>query len=171
MDVYRHHLMMIGKGVMNLKDEIKKGQAFIGVDDNKYYFLGFDFDNQILFTTLELWIDKEQSYITKSNIFIKEILEEKGINVRVADIHTIKPIDKNLIVKCAKETKRIITIEDHNIIGGLGSAICEVLSEEYPCLVTRMGIKDAFGKSGKAEELMKYFKIDAEAIVNEIVNG
>ena len=101
----------------------------------------------------------------------KEILEEKGINVRVADIHTIKPIDKNLIVKCAKETKRIITIEDHNIIGGLGSAICEVLSEEYPCLVTRMGIKDAFGKSGKAEELMKYFKIDAESIVNEIVNG
>ena len=101
----------------------------------------------------------------------KEILEGKGINVRVADIHTIKPIDKNLIVKCAKETKRIITIEDHNIIGGLGSAICEVLSEEYPCLVTRMGIKDAFGKSGKAEELMKYFKIDAESIVNEIVNG
>ena len=71
----------------------------------------------------------------------------------------------------AKETKRIITIEDHNIIGGLGSAICEVLSEEYPCLVTRMGIKDVFGKSGKAEELMKYFKIDAESIVNEIVNG
>lgn len=57
---------------MNLKDKIKKGQAFIGVDDNKYYFLGFDFDNQILFTTLELWIDKEQSYITKSNIFIKD---------------------------------------------------------------------------------------------------
>ena len=118
------------------------------------------------------WCDSPLTELGKQQALkAKEILEEKGINVRVADIHTIKPIDKNLIVKCAKETKRIITIEDHNIIGGLGSAICEVLSEEYPCLVTRMGIKDAFGKSGKAEELMKYFKIDAESIVNEIVNG
>jgi len=98
----------------------------------------------------------------------KEILEEKGINVRVADIHTIKPIDKNLIVKCAKETKRIITIEDHNIIGGLGSSVCEVLAEEYPCKVTRMGIQDIFGKSGKAEELMEYFGITAKNIVEEI---
>ena len=100
----------------------------------------------------------------------KEELESKGINVRVLDIHTIKPIDKELIVKCAKETKRIITIEDHNIIGGLGSAVCEVLAEEYPCKVTRMGIKDTFGKSGKAEELMEYFGLTAENIVKEVEN-
>lgn len=98
----------------------------------------------------------------------KEELEIKGINVRVLDIHTIKPIDKQLIVKCAKETKKIITIEDHNIIGGLGSAVCEVLAEEYPCKVTRMGIKDTFGKSGKAGELMKYFEITAEDIIKNI---
>ena len=98
----------------------------------------------------------------------KEELEIKGINVRVLDIHTIKPIDKQLIVKCAKETKKIITIEDHNIIGGLGSAVCEVLAEEYPCKVTRMGIKDTFGKSGKAGELMKYFDITAEDIIKNI---
>ena len=98
----------------------------------------------------------------------KEELESKGINVRVLDIHTIKPIDKELIVKCAKETKKIITIEDHNIIGGLGSAVCEVLAEEYPCKVTKMGIKDTFGKSGKAEELMEYFGITAKKIVEEI---
>lgn len=98
----------------------------------------------------------------------KEQLERQGVFVRVVDMHTIKPIDKEMIVKCAKETKRIITIEDHNIIGGLGSAICEVLSDEYPCKVTRMGIKDCFGKSGKAEDLMKYFGITAEDIIKEL---
>lgn len=95
----------------------------------------------------------------------KEALEKKGIFVRVVDIYTIKPIDRDTIVRCAKETKRIITIEDHSVIGGLGSCICEVLADEYPTKVTRLGINDTFGKSGDANELMKYFKIDAEAIV------
>ena len=95
----------------------------------------------------------------------KELLAEKGINVRVVDIHTIKPIDKDAIVRCAKETKKIITVEDHSVIGGLGSAICEVLAEEYPTKVIRLGVNDTFGKSGNAVELMKYFGIDSEAIV------
>lgn len=99
----------------------------------------------------------------------QEILQERGIDVRVIDIHTIKPIDRDLIVKCAEETARIITVEDHNIIGGLGSAVCEILSEEYPVKVERMGINDCFGRSGKAEELMTYYKIDAEAIVNKVL--
>lgn len=99
----------------------------------------------------------------------QEILKENGVNVRVIDMHTIKPIDKELIVKCAKETKRIITVEDHSIIGGLGSAVCEVLSEEYPVKVERMGIPDTFGRSGKAEELMRYYKIDSMAIVNKVL--
>lgn len=98
----------------------------------------------------------------------KEELEKEGINIRVVDIHTIKPIDKDLIIKCAKETKKIITIEDHNIIGGLGSAVCEVLSENYPTKVIRMGVKDTFGKSGKALELLKYFKLTKEDIIAEI---
>lgn len=97
-----------------------------------------------------------------------EALKQEGINIRVIDMHTIKPIDKDLIIKCAKETKKIITIEDHSIIGGLGTAVCEVLAEEYPCKVTRMGVKDTFGKSGKAEELLKYFKLTAEDIIEEI---
>lgn len=95
-------------------------------------------------------------------------LKEKGVNIRVIDIHTIKPIDREIIIKSAKETKRIITVEDHNIIGGLGSSVCEVLAEEYPTKVTRMGIKDTFGKSGKAESLIKYYQIDKEAIKKEI---
>ena len=99
----------------------------------------------------------------------QEILKENGINVRVVDIHTIKPIDKELIVKCAKETKRIITIEDHNVIGGLGTAVCDVLAEEYPVKVEKMGVPDCFGRSGKAEELLKYYKIDSTAIVSKIM--
>ena len=96
----------------------------------------------------------------------QEVLSEKGVDIRVVDIHTIKPIDKEIIIKCAKETKKLISIEDHNIIGGLGTAISEVLTTEFPARLTRLGIKDTFGKSGKAEELMKYFGIVAEDIVN-----
>ena len=98
----------------------------------------------------------------------QEELKGQGINIRVIDMHTIKPIDKEIIIKAAKETKKIITIEDHNIIGGLGSAVCEVLSEEYPTRVIRMGIKDTFGMSGKGEELMKYFKITSEDIIEQL---
>ena len=94
-------------------------------------------------------------------------LKEKGIEIRVVDIHTIKPIDKEMIIKCAKETKKLVSIEDHNIIGGLGSAISEVLTKEYPVKLERMGVKDTFGKSGKAEELMEYFGLTSKAIVKQ----
>lgn len=99
----------------------------------------------------------------------QEQLQQKGINVRVVDIHTIKPIDKEMIIKCARETKKLISVEDHNVIGGLGSAIAEVLTENYPCKLERMGIPDTFGKSGKAEELLEYFKIDSKAIIQKIL--
>ena len=98
----------------------------------------------------------------------QEILKEKGIEIRVVDIHTIKPIDKEMIIKCAKETKRLISIEDHSIIGGIGSAISEVLTEEYPAKLERMGIKDTFGKSGKAERLMQYFGITAKDLEEKL---
>ena len=98
----------------------------------------------------------------------QEILENKGIKVRVVDIHTVKPIDKDMVIKCAKETKNLISVEDHNVIGGLGSAISEVLTEEYPVKLVRMGINDTFGKSGKAIELMQYFGITAENIVEKV---
>ena len=98
----------------------------------------------------------------------KDELAKEEIDIRVVDMHTIKPIDKEIIIKSAKETNKIITIEDHNIIGGLGTAVCEVLSEDYPKKVVRMGIKDEFGTSGKAEELMKHFKITSKDIVEEI---
>lgn len=95
----------------------------------------------------------------------QELAKEKGMNIRVVDIHTIKPIDEDMIVKCAKETKKLISIEDHNIIGGLGSAISEVLTSKYPCKLIRLGIPDTFGKSGKAEDLMEYYGITANKIL------
>ena len=98
----------------------------------------------------------------------QEILKNKGIDVRVVDIHTIKPIDEELIIKCAKETKKLVSVEDHSVIGGLGSAISEVLTDKYPKKIVRMGIEDTFGKSGRAEDLMKYYGIDSNSIVEEM---
>ncbi len=98
----------------------------------------------------------------------QEILKQDDISVRVVDIHTIKPIDKEMVVKCAKETKKLISIEDHNVIGGLGSAISEVLSDEYPAKLIRLGVNDTFGKSGKATELMDYFGITSDDLVNQL---
>lgn len=92
-------------------------------------------------------------------------LKEQGIDIRVVDVHTIKPIDQEMIIKCAKETKKLVSIEDHSVMGGLGSAISEVLTDKYPVKLERMGMQDSFGKSGKAEELMEYFGLTAEAIV------
>lgn len=98
----------------------------------------------------------------------REELLKEGINVRVLDIHTIKPIDEETIMKCAQETNKIVTIEDHSIIGGLGSAVCEVLSEKYPCRVKRMGIKDKFGESGKWHELLEREGLVAKDIIKAI---
>lgn len=98
----------------------------------------------------------------------KEILAQKGINVRVCDMYSIKPIDKELIIKCAKETNNLFTVEDHSIIGGLGSAVSEVLCEEYPKKLVRIGIQDTFGKSGKCEELLEYFGLTSEKIAKTI---
>ena len=97
----------------------------------------------------------------------KEKLKEIGIDIRVVDMHTIKPIDSQMIIKCAKETKKLVSIEDHNIIGGLGSAISEVLTEECPTKLVGLGIKDCFGRSGKAEKLMEYFGITSKEIVEQ----
>ena len=98
----------------------------------------------------------------------KDILAQKGINARVCDMYSIKPIDKELIIKCAKETNNLFTVEDHSIIGGLGSAVSEVLCEKYPKKLVRIGIQDTFGKSGKCEELLEYFGLTSEKIAKTI---
>ncbi|MBP3596387.1 MAG: transketolase family protein [Clostridia bacterium] len=107
--------------------------------------------------------------VTVSEALIaQEKLKNEGIDIRVVDIHTIKPIDKELIIKCAKETDKLISIEDHSIIGGLGSAITDVLIEEYPKKLVKIGVKDTFGKSGKAVELLEYFELTSKKIIEEV---
>jgi len=97
----------------------------------------------------------------------KEELAKEGINARVINIHTIKPIDKELLIKAAKETKTIVTVEEHSVIGGLGSAVAEVITEECPVPVLKVGIKDTFGESGKPNELLKVYGLTVEAIVEQ----
>ena len=99
----------------------------------------------------------------------QEELKTRGKNVRVIDVHTIKPIDKDMIIKCAKETHKLISVEDHNVIGGIGSAISEVLTEQYPKKLVTLGVQDVFGKSGNATELMKEFGIDKQSIIDKIL--
>lgn len=107
--------------------------------------------------------------VVSEAIKAKEELEKQGINIRVVDVHTIKPIDKEMIVKCAKETKKLISIEDHSIINGLGTAIADVLTEEYPCKLIKLGVKDEFGRSGKATELLEHYGLTAKHIEKTIL--
>jgi len=97
-----------------------------------------------------------------------EILKENKINVYVANIHTIKPIDKKLITDLAKKTNCVITAEDHNIIGGLGGAVAEVLGENYPCLMKRIGLEDCYGESGKPAELYEKYGLSANQITRKV---
>ncbi len=95
-----------------------------------------------------------------------KVLETEGISARVVNIHTIKPLDKKLICKCAKETGVIVTAEEHSIIGGLGSAVAEAVTECCPVPVIKIGVNDVYGYSGPALELLKKFGLSAENIVN-----
>jgi transketolase len=99
-----------------------------------------------------------------------QLLKSKDINLRVINIHTIKPIDKELVVKAAKECGIVFTAEDHNIIGGLGSAVAEVLCENYPAKLIRIGLPDVFGESGTPEALYKKYGFDSESLAQRIEN-
>ena len=97
-------------------------------------------------------------------------LEGQGIHARLINIHTIKPIDRDIIIKAAKETGRIVTVEEHNIIGGLGDSVCAVTSEACPVPVTKIGVNDCYGHSGPAKELLREFGLCSENIA-KVVSG
>ena len=97
-----------------------------------------------------------------------EKLAAEGISAEVINIHTIKPLDEDIIVESAKKTGKVITVEEHSIIGGLGSAVCDCLSAKYPVSVSKIGVEDVYGHSGPAVELLKEFGLDAEGIYNKI---
>lgn len=106
--------------------------------------------------------------MTTESMKAVEMLKAEGINARLINIHTIKPIDKDIIIKAAKETGHIVTVEEHSVIGGLGSAVAEVLAEEYPCKMTRMGVKDVFGQSGKPYELLDMYGLTDKHIAIKV---
>ena len=97
-----------------------------------------------------------------------EKLAEDGIDAKVINIHTIKPLDEELVVAAAKETGKVVTVEEHSVIGGLGSAVCDVLSEQAPAKVLKIGINDVFGESGPATELLVKYGLDTESIYKKI---
>ena len=97
-----------------------------------------------------------------------KLLKEEGINVRVINMSTIKPIDKEVIIESAKKTGAIVTVEEHSVIGGLGSAVSDVVSENYPVLVKKIGINDVFGQSGKPKQLMEEYGLTVENIINKV---
>lgn len=101
-------------------------------------------------------------------ILAADMLKEENINVRVINMSTIKPIDTELIIKAAKETKAIVTAEEHSIIGGLGSAVSEVVSENCPIIVKKVGINDCFGESGTPAELLEKYGLTAKHIVEKV---
>lgn len=97
-----------------------------------------------------------------------EMLVKDGIDAKVINIHTIKPLDKELVVAAAKETGKVVTVEEHSVIGGLGSAVCDALCEEAPVKVKKIGIQDVYGESGPATELVAKYGLDAQGIYESV---
>ena len=104
--------------------------------------------------------------MAKASLEAAEMLKEEGINARVINMASIKPIDEEIIVKAAKETGAIVTVEDHSVIGGLGTAVADVISEKSPAILRKIGVKDIFGRSGKPAELLKVYGMTSEDIKN-----
>ena len=103
-----------------------------------------------------------------SSLEAAEMLAKDGISAKVINIHTIKPLDEELVVASAKECKKVVTVEEHSIIGGLGSAVCDTLCANYPTPVLKIGVNDVYGESGPAVQLVKKYGLDAESIYKKV---
>ena len=106
--------------------------------------------------------------VVESALAAAEKLAAEGIDAEVINIHTIKPLDEELVVASAKKTGKIVTVEEHSVIGGLGSAVCDAICRNYPVPVKKIGIQDRFGESASAAVLMKEFKLDADGVYEQI---
>lgn len=96
------------------------------------------------------------------------ILEREGIATMVVNMASVKPLDEDLVIECAKQVQHLFTVEDHNVIGGLGSAVAEVLSARYPCKLTRLGM-ESFGESGKVDDLYRKYRLDGAGIAEQVM--
>ena len=106
--------------------------------------------------------------MVSESLVAADMLTKDGIEATVINIHTIKPLDEDIIVEAAKNTKKVITVEEHSVIGGLGSAVCDALCAKYPTIVQKIGMYDIYGESGPAVQLLKKYKLDAEGIYEQI---
>ena len=171
-----------GMTVLNPSDGVsakKAVEAAVAMDGPVYVRLGraavpFVYDEDMDFEIGKGLTVKEGSDVTiiATGIMVNEAiqaaekLEAEGISARIIDIHTIKPIDEEIIIKAAKETKGIVTAEEHSVIGGLGSAVAEVTAKNAPAKIKMIGIQDRFGQSGKPDQLMKEYGLTADDIVS-----
>lgn len=153
-----------------------EGPAYIRLSRQKtpVIYNGFSEENFEIGRGIEIGKGTDGTIFATGDVVIEaikaqEILEKEGINLRVVDIHTISPIDRNLIIKSAKETKLLFSLEDHSITGGMGSAISEVLTDIFPKRLYRMGVKNSFGRSGTANDVLKYFELDAVSVAEKIL--
>lgn len=136
--------------------------------DNKYKFeIG---KGSIVKDGEDVCIFATGTTVSTSLAAAKLLEDEKKLSVRVVNICSIKPIDEKLIIECAKECKILVSVEDHNIIGGLGSAVSEVLTSKYPSMLHRFGMKDSFGESGVSADLYKKYKLDGNGIREQILS-
>jgi transketolase len=147
-----------------------KGPVYIRLGRNKVPAVFPDDHQFVLGKGCELSSGTDMTFITTGimtaqAIQASSLLEKEGISARVIHIATIKPLDQDIILQAAKETGAIVTAEEHSVIGGLGSAVAEFLGEHHPTIIKRVGVHDRFGTSGKAEELLKYFSLTPEDLV------
>lgn len=172
-----------GMTVLSPSDDISTKKILdccLGIEGPKYIRLGRP-------ETREIYTDEEIFEIGKSKTFgngtdgtifatgntvaialdAKQELSTKNINVRVIDLYSIKPIDKDAIIKAAKDTGKLISIEDHSVIGGIGSSIADILCEYYPKNLIKIGVNDVFGKSGNIDEIYKKYGITKDAIIEK----
>lgn len=107
--------------------------------------------------------------MVQESLKASQLLEENGISAEVVNLHTIKPLDRELVLQAARDKRFVVTVEEHNIIGGLGGAVAELLSGEQPTCIIRLGMQDEFASSGKADELLQRFSLDAKGIAESIL--
>lgn len=167
-------------------DSVQGGKATVASgEDYGPYYLRFSRDKSPIMTTAEtpfetgkaqtFWLsDNPQvvifatGYMVYQALLAAKKLEDEGIQTLVTNIHTIKPLDNKTIIEQSKQTGAVVTAEDHQIAGGLGGAIAEVLAQNHPTPMEFIGMRDTFGESGKPDELLKKYEMDSEAIVNAV---
>ena len=123
---------------------------------------------KVLYATAECWPFAKTGGLGDVSYALPKSLKKEGIDVRVINMPTIKPIDRELIIDSAKKTGAIITAEEHSTIGGLGSAVSEVVTEEYPVIVKKIGVTDVFGQSGTPSELISAYGLTSDNIIKKV---